>query len=194
MKRESRTRRLTATLHLQRSVEMILVIVSIILAVIFFCLKKERKSAETLGSIILVAVALVISLGIGLVLPKKDVLIETETIVSLRDGAYATGTLTFGSGNVEPKIYYLFYKKNLDGELIPNKLHENIARVFEKKRDGGVVEKYHRVFQNKLLWFAGIKIPSHARYKILIPEGTLQNTFRLGFTKSGTSTGLASSF
>lgn len=142
-----------------------------------------ERCCDTFFLVVFTAIAFGVGIGfasfIGLVVPKQWTGPETTKLVSLRNNDGISGHFFLGSGSIETKQYYFFYKEAERGGYRPGKIEvaDNVI-VYEEKQQNGQLKVYTYQFSKPAYYWFAFKIPSY-RYEFVIPEGSLKQNFVL---------------
>ncbi|OGF62178.1 hypothetical protein A2662_04615 [Candidatus Giovannonibacteria bacterium RIFCSPHIGHO2_01_FULL_45_33] len=135
----------------------------------------------SLSGLSLVGVVATIGAGlaflVGCILPKKWQNSGTAKLIAMRDINGIKGSFVLGTGSIESKQYYFFYKEQ-GGGFVPGKVEvsDNVV-IYEEGREDGALKSFSREFSNPIFWFFGVV--SSERYEFFIPKGSIRTGFVL---------------
>lgn len=114
---------------------------------------------------------------VGCIFPKKWQESGMVKLIAVRDINGVKGSFVLGTGSIESKQYYFFYKEQ-GGGFVPGKVEvfDNVV-IYEEQREDGILKSFSREFSNPIFWLFGI--PNSERYEFFIPKGSIKPGFVL---------------
>lgn len=106
-------------------------------------------------------------------------------LVSLNKGSKLQGKFFLGTGELNQKEYYYFYKRAQDGGYKPGKIAiSDSVTIYEEERSDGLIEVYECYRENKesfVITYFGLPFtePCGKAYHFRIPAGSLKRDFLL---------------
>lgn len=124
-----------------------------------------------------------IAYGIGQLYPTHPVEIERASLVAIRDKDGVSGTFFLGTGYIEGKPYYFYYKKLSSSIFQPGKVEaDGSVTVYEEQRTGAELV----TFANKIAypwwaWLVSLPYPSGSTYTYAfhVPQGTIRTGYSM---------------
>jgi len=116
-----------------------------------------------------------IAFGIGQLIPKEIATTQTE-LISLRHDSETQGHFFLGSGSIDGKPTYFFYKEHRDGftaDTVP--IGDNVIIFEEERENGTLVTHIENLSWGKELAFYS---PQYS-YEFHIPGGSILREFNL---------------
>ncbi len=167
----------------------VLFIIIAILIVIHYHRKRKKNRYYSFGYNLFAALCFAVMIGLLFALladsfvPRQWVKVEEIELVSLRDSEDTSGQFFLGTGSFETEKHYFFYKKVGEGYQ-PGKLKaSDKITIFERSTDRGEIRKYTKKPIESPWpwpWYWIAFSPSYGeRYEIIIPEGSLRQSFIL---------------
>lgn len=128
------------------------------------------------GSIVGLAIAAVI----GNILPvKRNPNPVITKLASLKGEKGTSGPFFLGSGNINTKLYYFFYKKIGRGYQSEKTEANDKVMIFEEKREDGELRTYSRIFKKGWFGLFAFCYDDEPEHDFIIPEGSLKRGFTL---------------
>lgn len=124
--------------------------------------------------------AILIGSGIGLAFDQTNQLQETYQLASFRDAIGIHGSFFIGSGSVDSKLKYYFYKKLPDAGYQADSVDATNAIIYQDETKQPYIDVYALQFTNKLeILFA---VPGgiwYYSYKIHVPPNSIVQNYKL---------------
>lgn len=119
--------------------------------------------------------------GIGLLFPVVSYKAASVSLTAIRDKDGVEGRFFLGTGTIESKPYYFYYKKNSDGSVSPGKLsYDSNVRVYQEKRDDAQFIRWASKSKWNWVWLIA-EPPSDEWYAVdfHVPEGTVKSGYSM---------------
>ncbi len=157
-------------------------IIGAILGFFFGCYFLGERGARFLaglvGSVMGIAVSVIISTLIIHLAPTETVVYSHVELVALKDNTSGvSGSFFIGSGTIQTRSYYFFYARNQDGSYYQDKVSTESANIYEEDRTDGALKTYVRRPQGNWRYFCLFE--KRYTYCFYIPKGSIPHQFRL---------------
>lgn len=130
-----------------------------------------------LGGIILEIGALSFKL-LSLKFSEYECRSEVTKLVALKDRFGEEGRFFLGSGSIDQKPYYVFYRE--DGKaIILDKVPAEGVKVYEEERHNAIMERYFLVRKGWKIHPAAVDSNCKGVIKFRIPKGTVVRSYNL---------------
>jgi hypothetical protein len=141
----------------------------------------EAGFVGTVGAVIALGATMIASLLIQLVLSgivgSHFVHNYDSDLLNIRDGSGISGSFFLGSGVVDSKPVFQFYKKNADGTA--SLIQEDADNCVVIQGDVDPHVEYMREVSNNNFWVADWLTDDY-RVKIYVPTGSIVTNYKLG--------------
>lgn len=130
-----------------------------------------------------IAAALVggMAYGCGTLFPVTSYKAATVSLTTIRDKDGVEGRFFLGTGTIESKPYYFYYRKNRDGSVSPGKIsYDSNVRVYQEKRDDAQFVRWASKSKWNWVWLIAAP-PSEDWYGVdfHVPEGTVKSGYSM---------------
>ena len=100
-------------------------------------------------------------------------------LAALRDKDGMAGRFFLGSGMIESKPYFFYWRKNKDGSLSATQIESSGVKVFEDTKDEAYIQYFRfEIIDADSLYWLGFKSSGTGR-EFHVPEGTIRRGFSL---------------
>ena len=124
-------------------------------------------------------VGFLIATVVGAFVPKHSVLIETTSMMAMKDQSTVSGSFFLGSGSIDGKWKYAFYTIGKDKSIKLQTVDVGEAMVFEDGEENPRVERYGKEFDEENWKYFAIGCDCANHYEFHVPKGSLTNQFKL---------------
>ena len=112
---------------------------------------------------------------------KEFVEVESIEIYSITNDSQINGNFALGSGTINEKMYYIYYKQGENGGYIIDKIQSDNIEIIEMEgeEEVGYIKKYEEKLEHSS-WYWGIgdtPIEQKKRVVIYVPKGTIKISF-----------------
>lgn len=118
---------------------------------------------------------------IGTQFDTKPVLVQTDTLTTIRDKDGLTGSFFLGTGSIKGDQYYFYYRRLADGGVSPGKVYAGSGvRVYEEERADATLQTYEWKLISDWAWLVALPVNSGGySFDFHVPSGTVKQGFSM---------------
>lgn len=126
--------------------------------------------------IISIIVSVLITGICSVIFPTEYKLIEKHNLLALNGNNKVSGNFFLGTGHINSEMKYYYIIKQKNGKIIKTVSYNNIV-IFNSENPK--IEKYKKVYKNKLLNKLIFDPLFYNKYRIYIPKNSIKNKYEL---------------
>lgn len=110
----------------------------------------------------------------------EEYVVGEERIYSLETSSKIDGSFILGSGTINQKFIYVFYKKNMDGSYHLDYIDASDTDIVETNTTEPCIQEIRYKVVNPDWWYkAGTAVPSKYKVKrlVVVPVGTIRQVY-----------------